>query len=94
MDYLIESYCNSGEDIIITPNLEMENLRPQNLTPDNTLNPICGLHMWASASPEVVQGKPLEGGKKILECIYFYIYVYIYFSSVQSLSCVQLFVTP
>ena len=72
----------------------MENLRPQNLTPDNTLNPICGLHMWASASPEVVQGKPLEGGKKILECIYFYIYVYIYFSSVQSLSCVQLFVTP
>lgn len=56
----------------------MENLRPQSLTPDNTLNPICGLHMWVSASPEVVQGKPLEGGKKILECISLYIYVYIY----------------
>ena len=42
----------------------MENQRPQNLTPDNTLNPICGLHRWASASPEVVQGKPLEGKRK------------------------------
>ena len=39
----------------------MENLRPQNLTPDNTLNPIWGLHMWASASPEVVQGKAIGG---------------------------------
>ena len=56
----------------------MEDLRSGNLTPDHTLNPICGLHKWVSAPAEIVQDKPLAGGKKILECISLYMYIFIY----------------